>query len=87
MPELLTKFLRQYPHIQIRQILATTEHIQQVLELGQVDFWISYPPIASIENQIFQMLPILTGDVWLAVPPQHSLRDIKKQILLTILNQ
>jgi len=87
MPDLLAKFSKQYPHIQIRQILATTAHIQHLLGVGQVDFAISYPPIASLEHENLQIIPMFTGEVFLAIPPQHPLLDQKSISLRNLANE
>jgi DNA-binding transcriptional LysR family regulator len=92
MPDLLKKFSKQYPHIQFRQMLATTAHIQHLLEIEQVDFGISVPPIVPLESENIQTLPLLTTEIFLAVPPHHpllvresiSLRDVANEPFISM---
>jgi len=87
MPDLLKKFSKQYPHIQFRQIIATTAHIQHLLETEQVDFGISVPPIVCIEPENIQMLQLLTTEVFLAVPPDHPLVGRESISLHDVVNE
>lgn len=81
MPELLTKFFKEYPHIKLRQMLAPTAHIQHLLETGQVDFGITAPSMVSEKNRNIQTEQLSAREVLLAVPPHHRLAD-RNQISL-----
>ncbi|NSB43126.1 DNA-binding transcriptional LysR family regulator [Clostridium saccharoperbutylacetonicum] len=87
MPDLLKKFLYQYPHIKVHQTFATTLNIQHLLETEQVDFGISVTSIISSEYTNIQGIPIITAETFLALPPQHHLLKHKHISLYDVVNE
>jgi DNA-binding transcriptional LysR family regulator len=92
MPDLLRNFSKEYPHIQFRQILSTTEHINHLLEIEEVDFGISVPASVPCKHKMIQMLSLHNAEMFLAVPPQHpllgresvSLHDVAKEPFISM---
>lgn len=87
MPDLLKKFIDQYPYIKFHQILATTSNIQNLLEDERIDFGISVTPIVSPEHHIIQEIPIITVETFLALPPGHALLERNSIPIRDIVNE
>jgi len=69
-PELLSAFRSEHPHVRFRLIQAETAAMRQQLERGETDLCLSALPI---EGPGIQSVPVLTEEIFLAVPSTHRL--------------
>lgn len=72
LPELLSAFLKRYPHVNVKLLQGTTQECQNLLERGEVDLAITHP---LINESRVKSVPLLTENMFLAVPPNHHLAD------------
>lgn len=72
LPRILEGFLKQYPNVSIRQIMASTAEMRHQLENGVIDLCISSPPI---EGAGIVCKPLYEDEFYLAVPKNHRLAD------------
>ena len=73
LPDLLSAFLAQYPHVRFRlfQQHSLTTVVQQ-LERGEIDLCISSPPI---EQPGITWVPLMTEEIFLLVSNKHPLAN------------
>ncbi|MDQ6596590.1 LysR family transcriptional regulator [Bacillus salipaludis] len=72
LPDLISAFLSQYPHVNIRLLQFPTKEIQHHLVNGEINFCISSPPL---HQPGICCNPLLTEDIYLAVPTKHPLAN------------
>jgi DNA-binding transcriptional LysR family regulator len=72
LPKILQGFLKEYPSVSIRQIMASTLEMKHQLESGIIDLCISSPPM---EGSRIICQPLYTHDFLLAVPKNHRLAE------------
>ncbi|HWO95444.1 MAG TPA: LysR family transcriptional regulator [Bacillus sp. (in: firmicutes)] len=89
LPDLISAFLTQYPHVNIRLLQVPTKGIQHHLANGEIDFCISSPPF---DQPGVCCSPLLTEDIYLAVPVNHpfanrdqiDLRDVANDKFISL---
>ncbi|MDF2592634.1 MAG: transcriptional regulator, LysR family [Clostridia bacterium] len=72
LPKILQGFLKKYPEVSIRQIMASTLEMKHQLESGIIDLCISSPPM---EGPGIICRPLYTHEFLLAVPRNHRLAE------------
>lgn len=70
LPDLLSAFRRQYPHISFRVSQRNAPEAFEQLERGEIDLCITCPPP---QRPGIISVPLVTEEVILAVPPDHRL--------------
>ncbi|MCQ6282843.1 LysR family transcriptional regulator substrate-binding protein [Bacillus sp. EB600] len=68
LPNFISAFLTQYPHVNIRLLQVPSKGVQHHLENGEIDFCIFSPPL---HQPGICCNPLLTEDIYLAVPAKH----------------
>lgn len=68
LPRILEGFLGQYPHVSIRQMVASTSELKHQLESGLIDLCISSPPVEGVG---ILCEPLFIDEFYLAVPKNH----------------
>ncbi|EJL31389.1 LysR family transcriptional regulator [Brevibacillus sp. BC25] len=69
-PELLGKFLRQYPDVQFRQVFEPTPVVKKMLENGEIDLCIAS---GEFDSPNLEWQPLITEEIYLVVPENHHL--------------
>jgi DNA-binding transcriptional LysR family regulator len=69
-PDLLGKFLRQYPDVQFRQVFEPTPVVKKMLENGEIDLSIT---AGIFESPDLEWQPLITEDIYVVVPENHHL--------------
>lgn len=72
LPKILEGFIKKYPNVSIRQIMASTLEMKHQLESGIIDLCISSPPI---EGPGIICQPLYTDEFLLAVPRNYKLAE------------
>lgn len=69
-PDLLGKFLRQYPDVQFRQVFEPTPVVKKMLENGEIDIGIIS---GVIESPDLEWQRLITEEIYIVVPEDHHL--------------
>ncbi|MCY3026332.1 MULTISPECIES: LysR family transcriptional regulator [Aerococcus] len=77
-PNLLSNFLRDYPHVRIKQYEAASGLMLEKLLRDQLDFWIA---THEINHDQVETLPIISEEIFVTVSRQHPLAQAKQVAL------
>ena len=82
MPNVLVKFKKLYPNIDLKLIEGPLLSLEQTARSGQIDLFFAPLPI---NEQLYDFVPVYTEQVMLCMPPEHPLvSEFSKKSSLTL---
>ncbi|GAA4708637.1 LysR family transcriptional regulator [Brevibacillus fulvus] len=81
MPEAISRFTQQFPHVELQLVEETSSQLEQLLVRGKIDLSLLTLPI---ENPLIVTEPSIHEEIYLAVPPQHPIAAQSEVDLATL---
>jgi len=80
----VTEFSRQYPDIKLEIVYRSAIHLKEMLKEKQVDFVLTYKPLA--EDSQIEATTLFDSELCVVIAPHHPLASQKKISLSTLKN-